>query len=204
VEYAKSARAACKKCESKIAKGDIRVGVMMEGEWGMFTRWQHLNCTVFAKRVSSAEEVSGYADLDEDDIASLEKRITETANEKDMEMIALDPDEIVRAEWTESVEPPDELLMPLLNYQKEGLAWMLHQEKSDFHGGILADEVGISLGLLSSISRCCAHRWGWERRFNASDSSLQIVQKIFQRQRGRLRTSVTTSPRRYRSAGEHW
>jgi DNA repair protein RAD16 len=36
-----------------------------------------------------------------------------------------------------------DLLMPLLPYQKEGLGWMLHQEESSVHGGILADEMGM-------------------------------------------------------------
>lgn len=40
-------------------------------------------------------------------------------------------------------EPPPELLMPLLPFQKEWLAWSLKQEESEFKGGILADEMGM-------------------------------------------------------------
>lgn len=40
-------------------------------------------------------------------------------------------------------EPPPELLMPLLPFQKEWLAWSLKQEESEFNGGILADEMGM-------------------------------------------------------------
>eukprot|EP01018_Ginkgo_biloba_P009937 Gb_29852 [translate_table: standard] len=40
-------------------------------------------------------------------------------------------------------EPPPELLMPLLPFQKEWLAWSLKQEDSESKGGILADEMGM-------------------------------------------------------------
>eukprot|EP00252_Welwitschia_mirabilis_P009544 TRINITY_DN2218_c0_g1_i3.p1 TRINITY_DN2218_c0_g1~~TRINITY_DN2218_c0_g1_i3.p1 ORF type:complete len:916 (-),score=200.01 TRINITY_DN2218_c0_g1_i3:671-3418(-) len=40
-------------------------------------------------------------------------------------------------------EPPRELLMPLLPFQKEWLAWSLKQEESETRGGILADEMGM-------------------------------------------------------------
>ncbi|XP_059318116.1 DNA repair protein RAD16-like isoform X2 [Lycium ferocissimum] len=44
---------------------------------------------------------------------------------------------------TETVEPPSDLIMPLLRYQKEWLAWALKQEESTARGGILADEMGM-------------------------------------------------------------
>lgn len=43
----------------------------------------------------------------------------------------------------ETAEAPSELIMPLLRYQKEWLAWALKQEKSEIRGGILADEMGM-------------------------------------------------------------
>ncbi|KAL3509806.1 hypothetical protein ACH5RR_029207 [Cinchona calisaya] len=43
----------------------------------------------------------------------------------------------------ETVEPPANLTMPLLRYQKEWLAWALKQEESATRGGILADEMGM-------------------------------------------------------------
>ncbi|KAJ4977231.1 hypothetical protein NE237_002337 [Protea cynaroides] len=46
-------------------------------------------------------------------------------------------------EVTEIAEPPGDLLMPLLRYQKEWLAWGLKQEESSVRGGILADEMGM-------------------------------------------------------------
>ncbi|GMH12044.1 hypothetical protein Nepgr_013885 [Nepenthes gracilis] len=43
----------------------------------------------------------------------------------------------------ESCEPSMDLIMPLLRYQKEWLAWALKQEESVTRGGILADEMGM-------------------------------------------------------------
>ncbi|CRH02926.1 DNA repair protein rhp16, putative [Plasmodium relictum] len=38
---------------------------------------------------------------------------------------------------------PKELKFNLLEYQKEGISWMIHQENSNIRGGILADEMGM-------------------------------------------------------------
>ena len=43
----------------------------------------------------------------------------------------------------EQMEAPPELLMTLLPYQKEFLAWAVKQEQGDIKGGILADEMGM-------------------------------------------------------------
>lgn len=43
----------------------------------------------------------------------------------------------------QTVEPPPELLMSLLPFQKEFLWWSLRQEASETRGGILADEMGM-------------------------------------------------------------
>lgn len=43
----------------------------------------------------------------------------------------------------ETVEPSSDLIVPLLRYQKEWLAWALKQEESPTKGGILADEMGM-------------------------------------------------------------
>jgi hypothetical protein len=49
--------------------------------------------------------------------------------------------------FSESMEPPADLLMPLLPYQKQFLAWAMKQEKGPVRGGILADEM--------------VRAWGW-------------------------------------------
>ncbi|KAH7576731.1 hypothetical protein ACOSP7_002702 [Xanthoceras sorbifolium] len=44
---------------------------------------------------------------------------------------------------TETADEPLDLMVPLLRYQKEWLAWALKQEGSEINGGILADEMGM-------------------------------------------------------------
>ncbi|KAL5730013.1 hypothetical protein ACHQM5_002892 [Ranunculus cassubicifolius] len=49
----------------------------------------------------------------------------------------------IEAEVTETAEASEDLILPLLRYQKEWLAWALKQEESVSRGGILADEMGM-------------------------------------------------------------
>jgi hypothetical protein len=105
VELAKSGRAECKKCESKIEKIELRVGVVIEGDWGVMTRWQHLRCTVFDKSIRNAESLDGYIDLDIESQDQLKERVSQSQFEVDQDMIAVDPDELVRKDWNQPVEP---------------------------------------------------------------------------------------------------
>lgn len=51
------------RCDEKITKGAMKVGVVTEGSWGPSTQWHHLQCTVF--QVQTAGEVEGYNDLED-------------------------------------------------------------------------------------------------------------------------------------------
>jgi len=55
-----------------------------------------------------------------------------------------DPEAAVQRLLTEEVEPPPGMLMQLLPFQRQSLAWMRKQElETSFKGGILADEMGM-------------------------------------------------------------
>jgi DNA repair protein RAD16 len=112
----------------------------VEGDWGLQTKWYHLHCIVIS--VQSIDLIEGVSDLSEAHRYALQARIDESVNEVDEDAAPVDPDALVRSQWTRSMEPPSTLLMPLLIFQKQGLAWMVHQElESSLLGGILADEM---------------------------------------------------------------
>ena len=50
------------------------------------------------------------------------------------------------------MEPPAEMLMSLLPFQKEFLAWAVSQERGEIKGGILADEMG--MGKTIQVQEC--------------------------------------------------
>ena len=52
-----------RRCDEKITKGALKVGVVTEGSWGPSTQWHHMQCTVF--QVATPEEVEGYNDLED-------------------------------------------------------------------------------------------------------------------------------------------
>lgn len=56
------------RCDEKISKDALKVGVVTEGSWGPSTQWHHMQCTIF--QVATAEEVEGFADLDDAVLAS--------------------------------------------------------------------------------------------------------------------------------------
>ena len=108
----------------------------------MSTNWQHVQCTIFPPTIKNCEALNGFSSLPEDKQNLIRERVTSSSHEVDLDNIPIDPNELVRKTWNKELEPVNELLMPLLPYQKEGLGWMVNQERSAVRGGILADEMG--------------------------------------------------------------
>ncbi|DBA87235.1 hypothetical protein WJX77_012520 [Trebouxia sp. C0004] len=69
----------------------------------------------------------------------------------------IDPEALVNSKVYEQMEPPAEMLMCLLPFQKEFLAWAVSQERSEIRGGILADEMGMGK-TIQAISVIVTHR----------------------------------------------
>ena len=95
------------------------------------------------KKEEEVEEAEGDAMEVEDQPLQLDD-----AGEVDEE---IDIDTSIGYNFTETREPPAELLMPLLQYQKQFLAWAVKQEQGSVKGGILADEMVSYVPILISF-----------------------------------------------------
>jgi hypothetical protein len=88
IEGARSSRSKCKSCRKKIDKGVLRLGVLIEGPYGIGYLWHHLTCA--AKRrlddVEAAYEREAWNDAKEppEDVPSIEelRKLNEEAEEK--------------------------------------------------------------------------------------------------------------------------
>lgn len=55
VEGARSSRSKCKSCRKKIEKGVLRLGILIEGPYGVGYLWHHLSCAA-KRRLDDVEE----------------------------------------------------------------------------------------------------------------------------------------------------
>ncbi|TMW91338.1 hypothetical protein EJD97_014471 [Solanum chilense] len=78
VEYAKSGRSSCKKCDEKIPAKSVRLGLVSKHPQGFDqTKWHHLDCFPFnSDFVSSVEDIAGFSLLQNKDKETLEKLIS--------------------------------------------------------------------------------------------------------------------------------
>lgn len=72
-------------------------------------------------------------------------------HDEPMDEESFDPESLVRSRVFREADPPEGLLMDLLPFQKEFLAWAIDQEKGPLRGGILADEVCIEFSRVSFV-----------------------------------------------------
>ncbi|XP_012286246.1 poly [ADP-ribose] polymerase [Orussus abietinus] len=110
IEYAKSSRAACRGCEEKITKGEIRISKKDyetddAKRYGGIDRWHHAEC--FAKLraelqfLESGEVLAGFKSLSKEDQAMIKKSLPEIKEEEVP----------VKKIKTETDTSPDEKLM---------------------------------------------------------------------------------------------
>lgn len=149
VEYAKSGRAKCRRCSSKISKGVARVGFPIperRGEFGIISAWQHPECSRVSSEQSQTslkQKLHGIETLSEID---QEKVLNELSKAEAAPLDEIRPEDeefFKRKTDVQPMEAPDSLTRALLPFQKEGLSWLVQQEQSEYAGGILADEMGM-------------------------------------------------------------
>ena len=81
IEAAKSGRAGCRKCRKKIEKGELRLGVEIEGDYGASYQWYHLECGAEA-RARELESALGSYDAEVPDRAKLDELIAKNRDKK--------------------------------------------------------------------------------------------------------------------------
>lgn len=91
IEAARSGRSKCKACRKAIAKDDLRLGVLVEGPYGLGHMWYHIKCS--AKRIfdkleeAYAQEAWNNAKVPPTDIPDLQElsKLKEEAEKKKAE-----------------------------------------------------------------------------------------------------------------------
>lgn len=74
IEGARSSRSRCKTCRKKIDKGALRIGILVEGPYGIGYMWHHLKCAA-RRRLGDVEEA--YAQEAWKEAKELPKRLPE-------------------------------------------------------------------------------------------------------------------------------
>ena len=165
-------RARCGKCSETIGKGTPRVGMPYQWRgsyFGYVTGWYHAECVRFEGMTTEEVKARTYwkgeaehenakaktapqkgkkktTDYIEDERVRAELMKTLTSESKPKcEEDAVDPNAgtFLKREAIRPAEPPRGLVRHLLPFQREGLAWMMGNEKTAVKGGILADEMGM-------------------------------------------------------------
>jgi len=87
IEAARSSRSKCRTCRRKIDKGDLRLGILLEGPYGTGYLWHHLPCAArrrFEDVEQAYEQNAWAADVEVPPLAELEK-LKEAAEKKKAE-----------------------------------------------------------------------------------------------------------------------
>ncbi|KAF4691369.1 hypothetical protein FOZ60_015775 [Perkinsus olseni] len=173
-DLAKSGLSTCRRCGHKIPKSSLRFGYPVEdprGNLGAIIIWFHAECAPFkfleingcleglvdgdSEAPSEGavcdpsewftENMMGFEGLTDENKESLLEVFRKRHEKKKMEDLDIGGmKQMVSQLLVDKFTPPDELVIPLLAFQREGLAWMCNQELTkECRGGVLADEMGM-------------------------------------------------------------
>jgi hypothetical protein len=159
VEYSKTSRATCRRCDLPIEKGQMRVGhkPLFRGQQG-FVVYRHLHCAVFPTHIQEGYQLQGYKKMSAQHQKAIDLRLQESVREVQEENAEIQPDELLVPSFQGEMRPaPPGLAADLLPFQVEGQSWMFAQEHTPYRGGILADEMGMGK-TIQTIATILDHR----------------------------------------------
>jgi SNF2 family DNA or RNA helicase len=159
VEYSKTSRATCRRCDLPIEKGQMRVGhkPLFRGQQG-FVVYRHLHCAVFPTHIQEGYQLQGYENMSAQHQKAIDLRLLESVREVQEENAEIQPDELLIPSFQGETRPtPPGLAADLLPFQVEGQSWMFAQEHTPYRGGILADEMGMGK-TIQTIATILDHR----------------------------------------------
>mmetsp|Transcript_56102 Transcript_56102/g.88937 ORF Transcript_56102/g.88937 Transcript_56102/m.88937 type:complete len:1185 (-) Transcript_56102:208-3762(-) len=155
VQYSPTARAGCRRCGEKIEKDVLRLGYPFRwrASEDPYTLYLHPECyvpEVFGiKEKELPSKILGYKALSNTEKAQLWKAMRSegkdrtASSEGKAATTALSTNSVGTVAKIPPVKVPKEITIPMLPFQREGLAWMCNQEETAAGGGILADEMGM-------------------------------------------------------------
>jgi len=154
VQYSPTGRAMCRRCGTAIDKGVLRLGYPFRwrANEDCYALWLHSECyepEVFGiKEKDLRTQVFGFEALNNTERARLWKAMRSSGKNKESEAAgkaaaaAMSSGSVgVATKKIPVVQVPSTLAVPMLPFQREGLAWMCQQEESSVRGGVLADEM---------------------------------------------------------------
>eukprot|EP00924_Labyrinthula_sp_SR-Ha-C_P005429 maker-scaffold_1-snap-gene-31.40-mRNA-1 protein AED:0.00 eAED:0.00 QI:0/0/0/1/1/1/2/0/1178 len=174
-EYARSGKAKCRMCGELIKNKSLRIGKPVKVR-GIISSWSHPECFCIIASDSllpqpnettgqvysiKADDIFGYKKLTMPDrktvLRAARNRFIEDDDTEDSVLKELEElDQKRKQEMKEMniIPQPKGMEATLMPFQRVGVSWMVEQEHSVFHGGVLADQMGLgktlqTLGLLT-------------------------------------------------------
>lgn len=145
-------KSSCRICGESIANQSFRLAYPHKdsrGSAGIVPAWAHWRCGAKWIKILRIQDifsdVHGLAKILDTD----EKRdeflnfLGNEGSKTEPDAIESSEDLVKRKGEQPRLAPPEDLMLPLLKFQEEGLAWMVDAENGPLRGGVLADEMGM-------------------------------------------------------------